>query len=623
MAQVVNLDSAQINLNSLRDHARMELVDALDSVRGRKLLVLDPKLSGPLTFIAQIALLKEHGVENLYHLSGDPLPPECRAVMYLVRPRIELMHLIAAQIRADMEAGGSRAGRQYSLFFVPRRTIVCEKVLETEGVYADVTIGEYSLDLIPFEEDVLSLELEMSYKECHVDGDRSSLYTAARAITKLQAVFGTIPNVKAKGRAATLVADMLHRMRREQQEAGPPPAASSEIDTIILLDRQVDMVTPMCTQLTYEGLLDEMIGISAGAVEVDPAVLGLPPGGRKQKVPLNSSDKLFREMRDLNFGAVGQMLRHKTASMKQDYVEVTAQTQSVSELKDFVKKIQSLPEMTRHVNLAQHLSTFTTRPAFLQRLSMEQSLVEGRNADTVYEYVEELVQKQEPPLEGVLRLLCLLSLTGGGLPKKQFDQIRREVLHSYGFEHLITLENLEKAGLLKKQEAKSNWAAIRKTLQLVVDDGDDAHPKDIAYTYSGYAPLSVRLIQHGLRGGWQSIDDVMRTLPGPSVERRQAVEAPGGGHPAPGSPRDAPPGDSNGVHGGERALVLVVFLGGVTFAEIAALRFLSAQEDSRYDYLIVTTKIVTGTSLLSTLVEDLRAPVRGPKAGAPPGPPGR
>jgi len=35
-----------------------------------------------------------------------------------------------------------------------------------------------------------------------------------------------------------------------------------EIDTIILLDREVDLLTPFCTQLTYEGLIDEVFGIT-------------------------------------------------------------------------------------------------------------------------------------------------------------------------------------------------------------------------------------------------------------------------------------------------------------------------------------------------------------------------
>lgn len=36
---------------------------------------------------------------------------------------------------------------------------------------------------------------------------------------------------------------------------------SEKVDSLIILDRRVDMITPLLTQLTYEGLIDEMIGI--------------------------------------------------------------------------------------------------------------------------------------------------------------------------------------------------------------------------------------------------------------------------------------------------------------------------------------------------------------------------
>lgn len=54
----------------------------------------------------------------------------------------------------------------------------------------------------------------------------------------------------------------------------------------------------------------------------------------------------------------------------------------------------------------------------------------------------------EEPLPSVLRLLCLLSLTAGGMPKKFHDALRREVLASYGHEHLPTLSKLQDAGAL-------------------------------------------------------------------------------------------------------------------------------------------------------------------------------
>jgi len=44
--------------------------------------------------------------------------------------------------------------------------MIAERHLEEEGIYDDVTIGEYHLDLIAFDHDLLSLELEESFKEC-------------------------------------------------------------------------------------------------------------------------------------------------------------------------------------------------------------------------------------------------------------------------------------------------------------------------------------------------------------------------------------------------------------------------------------------------------------------------
>ena len=38
-------------------------------------------------------------------------------------------------------------------------------------------------------------------------------------------------------------------------------SSSPQIDSLIVLDRRVDMITPLLTQLTYEGLVDELIGI--------------------------------------------------------------------------------------------------------------------------------------------------------------------------------------------------------------------------------------------------------------------------------------------------------------------------------------------------------------------------
>ncbi len=47
---------------------------------------------------------------------------------------------------------------------------------------------------------------------------------------------------------------------------GELSAAEPEIDTMILLDRGIDMVTPLVLPLTYEALVDHIIGIDTGEV---------------------------------------------------------------------------------------------------------------------------------------------------------------------------------------------------------------------------------------------------------------------------------------------------------------------------------------------------------------------
>lgn len=595
MAQIPNLDNAPVNLTSIREQSQKELINILKNVRGKKCLVIDPKLGDSLSLTIQTSILKEQGVE-LRHLSAEPIQSDCNKVIFLVRSQLNLMRFICSNVHDDISKG---LQREYHVYFVPRRTVACEKVLEDEKLHHMITIGEYPLYMVAMDEDVLSFELDLSYKECQVDGDASSLWHIAKAIHKLEFSFGVIPHVRAKGKASVRIADILNRMEAEEP-INSSDMAVPEINTVILLDREVDMVTPLCSQLTYEGLIDEFLHINNGSVEIDASILGLQQEGKKTKVPLNSSDKLFKEIRDLNFEVVVQILRQKATSMKQDYTDMTTTTQSVSELKDFVKKLNSLPEMTRHINLAQHLSTFTSKPSFLGQLDMEHTIIESQSYDICFEYIEELIHKQEP-LTTVLRLLVLFSITNAGLPKKHFDYFRRELLHSYGFEHIATLNNLEKAGLFKKQESKSNWLTIKRALQLVVEDTDTANPNDIAYVFSGYAPLSIRLIQHAIRSGWRPVEEVLKLLPGPHLETRR-----GGFSNSPSF--DTFYGVSNSIDkvpDGRRSLVLVVFVGGVTFAEISALRFLSAQENMAYDLIIATTKIVNGQTLVETFMEKL------------------
>jgi hypothetical protein len=72
--------------------------------------------------------------------------------------------------------------------------MLCERVLKEQGVFGDIKTGELPLELIPFDEDVLSLEMSNTFSDCFLSGDPTSLFYVARSIMKLQSIFGIIPN---------------------------------------------------------------------------------------------------------------------------------------------------------------------------------------------------------------------------------------------------------------------------------------------------------------------------------------------------------------------------------------------------------------------------------------------
>ena len=129
--------------------------------------------------------------------------------------------MIANHIRSHQ---AEKMRKDYTVYFVPRRNMICENLLKSEGVYESIrNIGEFHMDIIPFESDVLSMELPLVLKEnllvsfslavhapcahhCTQDGDRSSLFYVAKALMRLQTTFGVIPKIIGKGQMSKVFA---------------------------------------------------------------------------------------------------------------------------------------------------------------------------------------------------------------------------------------------------------------------------------------------------------------------------------------------------------------------------------------------------------------------------------
>ncbi|ETI31737.1 hypothetical protein F441_21229 [Phytophthora nicotianae CJ01A1] len=617
MSKACTLENGVLNLAVLREDSRRELFSILDSIGKDICFVLDPELNGPLNHVLVdgTAVLKDHGVKD-FHAFGKTVKTSCEFVLFLVRPSVRAMRYVAKYIRdlgADKSSSSSK--KRFHLYYVSRRTLVCDEVLKKEGVFGSLSVGEYKLDLIPFDDDVLTLELDACFKEFYVDGDKTNLHTIAASLIKLQTVFGMIPHVKYKGAMAKVIYQMMTHFRREQEVAGNPIGVlDPEIDTVVLIDRNVDLVTPMCSPMTYEGLLDEILGITHGFITVDAELIADddgPNSGNSNRpaqvsVPLNSNDKLYAEVRDYHVERLGMNLQQQAREIRERYDEFRKNRDaSISEIREFVKRIPGLKQnyqsLQQHINLAELIKKTTDSKRFRDLKDAENLVLTG---ETIFEQLEERIGDQEPLL-GVLRQFCLQSVAAGGIKTKNYTHLSRELVQTYGFEMMLALSNLEKAGLLSRRDTLWNEASgfglARKSFRLLNEDVDPRNPRDCAYVSrshaAGYAPLSVRIVESAVKPrGWSAVQEGLRQLPGPSGEVSQATSKNASDDPA--APAAASKLDNFGSE--ERKVLLVYYLGGVTFMEIAALRHLTRQPDCPYDIIVATTKIVNGDTLLKS-----------------------
>ena len=663
------LASGPVNLFILREYYRQQLIDSISERPGSKALVLDRALEGQLNLICdfdyQKFLRTIEGIDSLHFLS-DELYSTTTHLVYLVRPTIANMRLIAGHVLTHKDTSKTHV---YTLLMSPRKTMVAERELEEQGVKEDIgRIAEFQLELIPMDGDLLSMEWDSAFRELYVDGDTSCLYSIARSLMKVQALYGLIPVVKGKGNMSSRVWQLMQRMRRDWpvQTQSSSGGYADGISALLLIDRTVDSLSPLLTPLTYEGLIDELFTLRYSILELLPDMLetrdGIGGSTARRKLALVSHDALYREVRSLGFSALGKVLRKRAEAVQAVYEE-RDKAASIKELHAYLQKFKSAHSehflLTTHFNLAEKIAERLKDKAFDERLDVERSMMEGHDTETCEDYVEAAIARQMP-FPHVMRLLGIMSLTTG-IRSKKYDGWKRDVLQTYGYHHLFTLSNMERIGLLATNKKSSAYSGVKKQLRLVQGDkaerpgkGAAAAPpaEDISYVYEGVAPMIVRLIEGAMRPGWKRMDEIMAMIPGSGFEYRQdgqqetvpightqAHAAPvgggggggglrgffgkkraggGGSHEeaAAGGGSTAGGGAGEGEGGGEGAepvikkkpVVLAMFIGGVSYAEIAALRSLSERADHDYEYVIATTKIVNGSTLCTSIQEAVADP---------------
>jgi hypothetical protein len=283
--------------------------------------------------------------------------------------------------------------------------------------------------MIPLDKDLISLDCNSTIKDLYVNGNQNILSKLSRSIIKFETIFGKIKYKYAKGDNARILKKIL-----DKEEEISPFETDSEIFAAIILDRSVDFITPLCSQGTYENLLDEYFNIDLNVIKVQPDVLALQDKD-SVKLELSSKNKFYANIRDLNFNHLRIYLHNKVkeeVNFRAEHAKnQKINNQNVNELSEFLekyKKFQSEREiLSNHVCLAEFLTKSTKHPIFSEILRMEQYMLYDELPTYIYEFYESEIAKQTDLIQ-LLRIMCIESLIHNGLKPKVYDQLKRDFL---------------------------------------------------------------------------------------------------------------------------------------------------------------------------------------------------
>ena len=595
-----------IDLSIFKEHTEETFLSMISSIsKLEKQLIIDNSILPNINFFTNMDKLEKIFVNKKINILNDsPLVSNCQIIIYIIQPKKNCLELIENQIKNYMlkikekkEQNLQKSNKndtpkinisslndnlndykEFHLIFIPKINNECDNYI-SKSYYFEVNtyIHNLGIDIYPFDYDLMSLELNDCIKDLYIDKNYNCLGTLCKSILKFETVFGKIDNKYYKGDNAF----KLHNLVKKEEEN-----YFFENDTnficSIFFDRNIDFITPLCTVNTYEGLLNEYFGINFNSMKIETKLLLKKDKKEFTKIDLSNRNKLYSMIKDYNIIRL-KLFLHRRIRYYNNLIKESKEETESSKLLDNLKKIQQISKdknaLEDNILISNILSEKMNQPIYNLYLRNEQfilSLIPSEKLNDFYE--NEMAKKNYEPYN-LLKLFCLESLTQNGI-KKNYENFKKEFLTINGFENIVLWNNLEKLKILKKSEKSNfNFEKLTKYLKLIVENINLLEEDDASYVYSGYCPITIRLLEKGIKFGFSKLKNLIDMLPGESYFGKSDQEI---------------------LNIKEKKFILLVYIGGITYGEIAAIRYLNENMEF-YKFIILTTGIISTKKFFQSL----------------------
>ena len=490
-----------------------------------------------------------------------------------------------------------------NIIFIPGETPkIIEYLIEMNHINV-FGLYSFSIDILPIDYDLFSLDNDESFREIYIDKNNSSIEQLANIVLKLEVAFGKIKHKYIKGNNAKLFFDLLFNKEEEHNIK-----STDETFGMIVLDRSVDFITPFLSNLTFEGLVDDCYGINKGQIKVKKNLFKgnfkefdkkIKPEKDMMIYPLTSDiNGFYCDLRCFHYQTVLKYLLGLSNRME-EIKKNKNNIKSLSEVGDTAIELQKLVHINSYkqdnMEMIHEIFKIVDEDYQIKENSILQGISQS-NSETFYD--DCITDKKD--LDKILSLMILESLTQNGI--ENYAKIKRDILAVYGYQNIFLLRNLETLEWLKEKDKlslrkifKSNYQQISEKLNLFTEDFFLGKTDSLSYVHQGYCPISLRLIEKVGEGGWSEIKDTLQLIPGETSFPNNEYEI--------ANPKE------------ELNTIFLVFLGGITYTEIEGIRYLNRKYKQFYDksdrenktrkqFIIITTQILNRKKLLNSLGKD-------------------
>ena len=488
---------------------------------------------------------------------------------------------------------------ELNIIFIPSETYEIIKLIDFANLNHRFNIYNFNMDLIPLDNDLISLEKEESFRQLYVEKDNTPINDLVNAFIKLEACYGKIKHKYIKGSRAKIFNDLLLKKEEESNMK-----KDKEIFGMIVFDRNIDFITPLTSNYTYEGLIDELYGINKNNIIIDESYYKEKDSntllGNKMIYNLNSSsNEFYSKIRCMNYLDAHKYLYE----LKKYFTDKANENKGKLDLKKIRKVMEDINSFISSYRGPININSKFVTKMFNEYLKEDN--MKYREKETIFlsgNYPQKMdiyysdYMSEKKNLINLLNLLCIDSLTQGGI--KGYNKIKRDILNIYGPTNIFLFKDLEKIGLMQdrdtfKKSGEISYEQIVKKLNLINENIKKNKIDDCSYIYQGYCPIILRLIERAIEGKWNKFKEIITKLPGDTFY----------------------PQDENEIlkiNDKNVNTIFVVFIGGVSYTEIEGIRYINLKLKQIYDksknknigrlqLIVVTDEILNKQKIFNSL----------------------